>query len=284
MMFEHLLITRFNLKNPDWDLTKNKENLLDDSWMNERIELFKNYCFPSVINQSNNNFKWLLYFDSSTGEKFKIQIETLVKDHENIQIFYINGMPEFNNSILSYIKSHASSKPYLITSRIDNDDSISKYFIEEVQKQFNKQEFLAIDFIEGYTLQVEPEVILGKKEHIFNPFISLIEKNQDPKTVWHYSHTQWKKEPRILQISGKRIWMSVIHQKNKVNEFDGYGNINWNSINKEFILSEAINTKITQNIIPFKNWWFRSLRNYLYVNMVLFSKKFKKAIGVYKVK
>lgn len=283
-MFEHLLITRFNLKNPAWDLTKNKENLLDDSWMTERIELFKNYCFPSVINQSNKNFKWLLYFDTTTNEKFKNQIEELVAGQENIIIFYINGMPEFNNSILSYIKNNVSSKPYLITSRIDNDDSISIHFIEEVQKQFQQQDFLAIDFVDGYTLQVEPEVILGKKEHIFNPFISLIEKNQSPKTVWHYSHTQWKKEPRVKQITSKRVWMSIIHQKNKVNEFDGYGNISWNSIGNDFILSNEVNQKINQNIIPFQKWWFRSLRNYLYVNMVLLSKKFKKAIGVYKVK
>lgn len=61
-MFHHFLITRFNLRNPSWELTKNNETLLDDSWMSERIELFKNYCFPSVVNQTNKNFKWLLFF------------------------------------------------------------------------------------------------------------------------------------------------------------------------------------------------------------------------------
>lgn len=283
-MFDHLLITRFNLKNPDWELTKNNENLLDDSWMSERIALFKNYCFPSVINQSNKNFRWLLFFDVSTSAKFKTQIETLVANEKNIEVFYINGMPSFNTSILNYIKDNASSKPYIITSRLDNDDCISRFFIDEVQKQFNQQDFMAIDFIEGYTLQVEPEILLGKKEHIFNPFISLIEKNKNPKTVWHYVHNLWKKEPRVKQITGKRVWMSIIHQKNKVNEFDGYGNIDWSKLEDDFIVSEEINTKIKNNILPFKKWWFKSLRNFLYVKMVLFSKIIKKSIGLYKVK
>ena len=100
-------------------------------------------------------------------------------------------------------------KEYLITSRIDNDDCIHKDFINEIQKQFNKQDFLAIDVLNGYTLQIEPNFIIGKKEHIFNPFISLIERNVNPKTVWHYVHNMWKKESRIIHLNENRLWLSI---------------------------------------------------------------------------
>jgi hypothetical protein len=217
-MFQHLLITRFNLKNPDWKFTKNNDTLLDDQWMKERIKLFQNYCLPSVVNQTCKDFKWLIFFDNTTDNFFKNEIQNIVQEYNNIMIFYINGMPEFNSSILKYVSENTKDKHYLITSRIDNDDCIHRGFIAEIQSLFNQQDFLAIDFTEGYTLQIEPEVILGKKNHIFNPFISLIEKNENPKTVWHYVHNMWKKEQRIIQIDGKRVWMSVIHEKNKVNE------------------------------------------------------------------
>jgi hypothetical protein len=283
-MFQHLLITRFNLKNPDWKFTKNNDTLLDDQWMKDRMELFQNYCLPSVVSQTNKNFKWLLFFDSSTSDFFKNEIQKTVLDYSNILIFYINGMPEFDSSILKYVSENTKDKPYLITSRIDNDDCIHIDFINEVQQKFNNQNFMAFDFIKGYTLQVEPKIMLGKKEHIFNPFISLIEKNENPKTVWHYVHNMWKKEPRVTQVTDKRIWMSIIHKKNKVNKFDGYGNVDWSSINKEFMLSEKMNETISSTIIPFRKWWFRSLRNFIYVKRVLLSKKIKKAIGVYKVR
>ena len=283
-MFQHLLITRFNLKNPDWIVTKNNETLLDNSWMEERIELFKNYCLPSIVNQTNKNFKWLLFFDTSTAENFRNSITDLIKNYAFIEVLYIDGMPNFNKSILDYISNNLSGFPYLITSRIDNDDCVSKFFIDEVQQNFNQQNFMAFDYIKGYTLQVEPKVLLGKKEHIFNPFISLIEKNENPKTVWHYVHNQWKKEPRVTQITNKRIWMSIIHEKNKVNEFDGYGNIDWNSINKEFILSKKMNSFVKEKIVSFNQWWFTSFKNYVYVKMVFSSKKIKKFLGVYKFK
>lgn len=281
-MFKHLLITRFNLKNPEWkQLTKNNESLLDDSWMNERLELFANYCFPSVSNQTNQNFEWLLYFDVSTSENHKNKIAKIIGNKTNIKTFFIDGMPVFNESIIKYVEENISTE-YLITSRIDNDDCIHKDFINEIQKHFDKQDFLAIDNIEGYTLQIEPNFILGKKEHIFNPFISLIEKNDQPKTVWHYVHNMWKKEPRLIHVTEKRLWLSVIHGKNKVNEFDGYGNIKWNSLKNDFIVSDKVSQKIENDQLPFSKWWFLSLRNFLYVKRVLFSKQIKKMLGIYK--
>lgn len=283
-MFDHYLITRFNLRNPKWDVTKNNESLLTDEWMEDRMWLFENFCFPSVTAQTNQNFEWLLFFDITTNEIFRNRIENLVKDYSNIKTFFIDGMPAFYNEIQNYILNRSKGQSHLITSRIDNDDSISKHFIDEIQKQFSFQEYQAIDIINGYSLQVKPNFILGKKEHIFNPFISLIEKNDHPKTVWFSDHNMWKKETRIIQITNKRLWLSIIHEKNKVNEFDGYGNIKWQDINNEFIVSEGINEKIIQELMPFKTWWFLSLKNFLYVKMVLFSKVIKKKLGIYKLK
>ena len=281
-MFEHFLITRFNLKNPKWSVTKNNELLLTKEWMDERLDLFENFCLPSVASQTEKNFKWLLFLDVSTEIEHQERMLEISKKHPFIQLFYINGMPNLIGSIKNYIKENCST-PYIITSRIDNDDCISINFIKEVQNQFNQQAYLALDFISGYTLNLKP-VMIGKKEHIFNPFISLIERNHEPKTVWHYVHNMWKKEPRLIHLSEKRLWLSVIHGKNKVNEFDGYGNINWKIIKDDFIVSEKVNNKIEKEQLSFSNWWFLSLRNFLYVKRVLLSKQIKKTLGVYKAK
>ncbi|WP_026977811.1 glycosyltransferase [Flavobacterium tegetincola] len=282
-MFDHFLITRFNLRNPQWDFTKNKGSLLTDEWMEDRLELFENFCFPSVIAQKNKNFSWLLYLDETTTPKFKTRLEKLTANYPFIKLFFIDGMGAFQPSIKEHVSEHAT-KPYLITTRIDNDDCVHVDYIDAIQKSFNKQEYQAIDIIKGFTLQIEPQFILGKKEHVFNPFISLIERNVNPKTVWSNDHTAWKKETNIQQISDRRLWMSIIHEKNKVNEFDGYGKVDWNEISRTFIVSDAINAVITNKIIPFKEWQFKSFRNFMHVKLTLMSKVIKKSIGVYKVK
>lgn len=283
-MFKHYLITRFNLKNKNWDVTKNNESLLTREWMTHRIGLFNNFCLPSVTNQSNKDFSWLLFFDSTTDTDFKEELELLLKPHKHFKAFFIDGMDAFHSSIKTFIDEDSKDSPYVITSRIDNDDCIHKDYIKTIQEQFNSQEFMAIDILKGYSLQVSPDIMLGKKEHIFNPFISLIEKNDSPKTVWFSDHNMWKKESRRVEIANKRLWMSIIHEKNKVNEFDGYDNVLWKDIKSDFIVSSIIDTKVSKEIIPHKKWRSLSLKNKLYVNYVLMSKKFKKALGLYKIK
>lgn len=281
-MFEHFLITRFNLRNPKWSVTKNNELLLTKAWMDERLDLFENFCLPTVAAQTEKNFKWLLFLDVSTAKEHQERMLEISKKHPFIKLFYIDGMPNLIGSIKNFIKENCSS-PYLITSRIDNDDCISTHFIKEVQNQFNQQDYLAVDFISGYTLNLKPAMI-GKKEHVFNPFISLIERNEHPKTVWENDHNQWKREKSILHIKNKRVWMSVIHEKNKVNEFDGYGNVLWRTIEKEFVLSEKKNEEIKASLLPQNEWLWLSLKNELYVKYVLLSKSLKKQLGIYKVK
>jgi hypothetical protein len=283
-MFSHYLITRFNLKNPKWDVTKNNETLLTDEWLEHRLWLFENFCFPSVAAQTNRNFNWLIYFDTTTPQHYKERIEAIVAGQPNIKLFYIDGMAAFYPEIKKFITQNAAGKEYLITSRIDNDDCINKNFIDAVQQQFKSQDYMAVDVIKGYSLQIKPDIMLGKKEHIFNPFISLIEKNTDPKTVWFNDHNLWKKETRIIQVSDKRLWMSIIHEKNKVNEFDGYGNIKWEDINKDFIVSPTMAANIAHNILPHSKWAWTSFKNETYVKWVLFNKMLKKALGIYRLK
>lgn len=283
-MFNHLLVTRFNLRNPEWDVTKNNEKLLTNDWMEERMWFFENFCFPTILAQTNQNFEWLLYFDITTPEKFKTRISELIQSQLHFKVFYIDGMPQFYDELKKYISAIPNKKPYLITSRIDNDDSVHKDFINEIQLQFKQQDYLVLDIIKGYSLQIRPTVMLGKKEHIFNPFMSLIEKNDDPKTIWYYHHNMWKKETRIKQVNHKRLWIAVIHEKNKVNNFNGYDNVKWNKLKSDFVLSEEANVLIKNELLPHNKWLKLSWKNKIIVKYKVVSKSFKKFFGVYKLK
>ncbi|MGD9977401.1 MAG: glycosyltransferase [Bacteroidales bacterium] len=281
-MFKHYLITRFNLRNAKWHATKNKETILTDEWLGHRLSLFHDFCLPSVVGQTNKNFKWLIYFDTETPEKFKGEIQALLNDSPFVEHFYIDGMLEFIPSVRNYIASDSKGVPYIITSRIDNDDCISKQYIDAVQGKFNRQDFLALDCVNGYTLQIKPQCMLGKKEHVFNPFISLIEKNENPVTVWVNNHAAWKKEPNVLQVKEPRLWLSIIHDKNVVNKFDGYDNVSWPGISKEFSIGNDVYERISKELIPYGQWKFLSIKNKINVKITAQSKMLKKAVGFYK--
>lgn len=279
--FKHFLITRFNLKVPDWQLTKNKESLLTEEWMAHRMELFENFCLPSVLSQSNQNFTWLIYFDTTTSLYFKNKISSIINGNKQIKLIYINGMSAFSAILKKNIQKKSEKIPYLITTRLDNDDCIHKDFVETIQQQFNFQDFMAIDLTEGYSLQIEPQVRLGKKTQLYNPFISLIEKNNTPTTVCMRAHGKWKSENRIIHIKNKRVWLAIIHHKNKINEFDGFGKVEWMQLKNDFAVSDKMSRYISENAIPIKKWFFLGLKNKLLTHYTILIKQFKKSIGVY---
>lgn len=279
-MFKHYIITRFNLRAKEWQFTKNSTKVLDENWLKNRFELFEKYCLPSLLSQTNKNFEWVIYFDTETPAFYKDKIEVYRQKLPNLIPVFVENMELFLPSIQAHIKNN--NQEYVITTRLDNDDCVSKYFVDEIQKNFNKQTYEALDFVDGYSLQISPDFKLGKKRHLYNPFISLVEKKQNPTSVWSRSHTSWKRETRIKRILNNRIWMVIIHQENKVNEFDGYGKVNAEEIFQDFIMDEAITQKVLSQQIPVEKWYFQSMKNKVTTFTNIFFKDLKKKLNFYK--
>lgn len=278
-MYKHFLVTRFNLRKSDWKTNKNNKAVLTDEWHRNRFKLFTDYCFPSVASQTNTNFDWIVFFDTSTKEEFRKIVSKLASEFPNFKPIYIDGMDLYLPAVQEYVKDF--NQDYIITTGIDNDDCISKHFIEEIQKRFDKQEFMALDFVDGYTIQTQSDIKIGKKLHQYNPFISLIEKNVNPKTIRDRSHRNWKKEKNVLQVRGLKIWSSVIHHENKVNEFTGYGDVNLNEFFESFVISKEQQQYIEANAIPKSKWLFESMMNYVSSYWKFTSKNLKRSLGFY---
>lgn len=278
-MFQHFLITRFNLRKETWTTNKQNVAVLTEEWHENRFKLFKDYCFTSVAAQTNKNFVWLVFFDSTTSEKYREIIKELQRELDNFKPVFVQGMDSFLPGIYSEIEKYNTD--YIITSGLDNDDCIANNYVEEVQSNFDKQDFLAVDYVDGYTLQVAPEVLLGKKLHVFNPFMSLIEKNCKPKTFYAVAHRKWKKEKKVRHIRGKRIWSSVIHHENKINEFTGYGVITPDVFFNNFTIAEEKKKWLCSTILQSSKWRFKNLVNSVSSHFIYNSKRLKKKLGFY---
>jgi hypothetical protein len=278
-MFKHFIVTRFNLSKSDWTLSKTNKSVLTEEWYVNRFNLFSEYCYHSVKHQSNKNFEWLVFFDINTPEIYLDKIESYKSDFKNFKPFFIDGQKNFNSVLTEYIGKH--SEAYVITSGLDNDDCISNTFVASVQEKFNQQDFLYVDYINGLTLQINSNVKLGKKLHLYNPFASLIEKNDNPKTIYHREHMHWKKEKKAMRIEDEAIWCSIIHNENMVNEYTGYGNIDIASFFSLFDISPAQRQFISNNLKPNNLFTFSNIRNYLSSNWNVFFKDLKKSLGLY---
>jgi hypothetical protein len=221
---KHFILTRFNLKNELWkNSSDGSPKALSEEWLNNRFNLFETYCLPSVRNQINKNFIWILIFDSETPENFRKQIAELIKNDLNIKTIFVNGFKNLIPSLVSEIAPFVKGEKHIITTRLDNDDIIHKDFVDTIQHMYQPKTNLTIDLKKGYQLTLEPYKDLRLLESDFNPFLSLVEATENFKTVLAKEHLKWKYfASEHSTFKKESLWIQLIHFQNHANQRISY--------------------------------------------------------------
>ena len=149
MKFQHFLLTRFNVglystrqDAGPVDRSGRRPASNPDDWMEHRLRLFDRYCLPSVKNQSNKNFTWLVMFDERTPTRFKERIDHYSRDCCMVTLYLNIDRPStstFREECCKCAKEYISQKVdedtrYVVTTRLDNDDAVHPDFIKHVQE------------------------------------------------------------------------------------------------------------------------------------------------------
>lgn len=232
--FQHFLLTQFNLKNFPQGEHANEEAWIE--WTRNRITLFRKYCLPSILNQSDQDFTWILYFDQDTPDEFRPFIEEL-QAISNIQIVFFQGMDEFDIRYMDPIKALSSpDSPWILTSRMDNDDALHRDAIRMIRSNFRAKQGFLISLSSGYVLDPQ-EMTLSHYYYPMSPFISLVERNNGRfRGIFQRGHTRWN-ELRLGVIKelwheyfnpagrkayfvvDKPLWIQIVHGENISNSF-----------------------------------------------------------------
>ena len=80
-LFKHFIITRFSINFGFMKTTKNNaDKLFSPLRLNKRISYFKNFCIPSILNQTNKNFTWIIAIDKYMPKQYKLQMSEIIKN------------------------------------------------------------------------------------------------------------------------------------------------------------------------------------------------------------
>jgi hypothetical protein len=214
MDFLHFIITQFNLRN--FPLPDNVSHERWVKWTVDRIGLFREYCLPSVLNQSCKEFLWLIFFDSSTPDEFSGFISEL-ESFPFIRICYSNGAQDFNERYTDELRKRMVNKiNWIVTTRLDNDDCLHKDAVDVIRKNFTQKHKFLISLASGYVLNINDKT-LSHYYYPMSPFISLIENtDEDIRGVFEKIHTKWD-DLRLFVL--KEIWLDTINRKARRSRF-----------------------------------------------------------------
>jgi len=212
--FAHVVLTRFNVRYHNAPTTKG----LSNEWLAERIRLFEIYCYPSLYQQTNQNFKWLVFLDSRSPDWLKEKMSDYAQWPNFVPVYLeVPALPEELEcpaELKAAISAQApQSFTHLITTRIDNDDAISKDYIQRVQDCFSGQDSQGISFPIGYQFH---DGYLYLEFSKGNHLTSLIESYRPDsiKTVFAKPHSLLYVVAPVRQIWGRPSWLEVIHGAN----------------------------------------------------------------------
>jgi hypothetical protein len=213
--FKHFLMTKFNVRFADWSTFRNSNTFGLPDWMNHRFQLFDRFCFPSIQNQTNKNFTWLVLFDRETRLEDRERIGKYQRQLAHMKTVYTTAQT-LRQDVNEVIQQDSECE-YVITTRIDNDDAYREDVIDTVQRKSVLADLAFINFCSGYKYSLADHR-LYLYEDFSSPFMSLIEKKTDAiKTVQFEAHHLIKGRWPLHQIDGGRYWLQVIHDRNAVN-------------------------------------------------------------------
>lgn len=209
---QHAILTRFNLP------SGGHESLVRarDGWLRERVGLFERFCLPSVRAQTSQDFAWLVYFDPESPRWLR---EWIDERHPGAfrPVFRAEVPRDVLLADIAAAFGHRGAGD-LLTTNLDNDDSLARDFVARVQAAGRRGERTAVYVGDGL---IATPTRLYRRVDPHNAFCSVREEGRDPVTCWSDWHNRLPDHMPTIVLRGDPGWLQTVHGGNVSNRVRG---------------------------------------------------------------
>lgn len=234
-MLRQYILTRFNLRL--WRRNKFLQPVNDSKWLEERFVLFEKYCLPSIMAQTQQNFRWIILFDAETPQEYRKRIKELRQRCP--QLTPVPVEPEhswcfakiFQQCVkydLEQLAQEGIHPRKITTTYLDNDDALAKDYLQRIADESASVECRSIitfhygvQYFEGMQLANR---ILYRNNH-FQTLVEPFTKGQQALTIYgigsHANLYRLSSELaliREIKTPDSPAWVEVVHGKNIGND------------------------------------------------------------------
>ncbi|HJW29395.1 MAG TPA: glycosyltransferase, partial [Saprospiraceae bacterium] len=211
----HYLVTRFNIRidgyGPEWM----HGGITTPGWEIKRLPLFEHYCAPTVNHQANTDFTWIIYCDARTPDNILHRIRQAIAPSVQYDIV----LTENYASMLMDLRYKCANcpTPYVITTRLDNDDGIGEDFIKEIQAHFTGDPNVLLNVLGGVNYDCDKKIFTYHRYSLRNSFMSLVESTNGADqllTILGFRHLAPPAEMKIINIPLRYGFWMTLHDQN----------------------------------------------------------------------
>ena len=215
-MFKHYVLTRFN----DGLYSANSRvQAPPDEWMDHRLTLFTAFTVPSMMEQTCQNFTWLVLMDPRTPRRYIEEIESF--RYPNLQLIYPT------ETGVRWAQAFAPGDYDLITTRLDNDDAFSLDTMAALQRTYlaerdRQPKPWVMVFPLGLIMDLASRKI-WPLEYWLNNSPTRVGRADDGQTVYQWQHDSIPPEVAKRYITDKPYWLQLVHAHNLLNAIPAPG-------------------------------------------------------------
>lgn len=177
MKIAHFIITRFCYR--AWDTFSHinsptfndRSDPLRPENLEFRLKLLEMIAAPAIIDQTNNNFSWIIIVDRELPTRYKDQLQRVIQAKNNafLYTYTLEDQLERLDWLVPYIEDNADA---VVTTLHDDDDAIPLDFVEKLQgyllgeaaqRQFTDYKILGCKEIVQWDLMTSSDYPLGWK-------------------------------------------------------------------------------------------------------------------------
>lgn len=211
---DQLVLTRFNVAfEGSGDLG------IRDDWLAARLSLFETVCAPSMRAQHGRQRSWLIFVDARTPDAARRRI-TAAGAPGQVRLVEVDG--NLPDDRLQRLVGQAvpARRPYLITTRLDNDDALSVDHLDVMRMAARPAEAEFLNPLHGY--QLTPRGLYATVDPS-SPFLTLVERRsaQPPRTAFCVPHRRARDMHPVRQVRGSSLWVQSVHGANLANTVTG---------------------------------------------------------------
>jgi hypothetical protein len=135
---QHFVITRFSYRGRtafssiEGPTFVSDADPLDPKRLELRFNLFEITCLPSVLAQTQQDFYWIILVDAELPRHFHQRLLSLVQGRPKTFIHAFD--PRSSLAHLAWLEEHIDTRGQVLTTNLDDDDCISRHFIEALQQ------------------------------------------------------------------------------------------------------------------------------------------------------
>lgn len=99
----------------------------------------------SLMNQTSQNFEWIVLFDSKTPDEFKVRIKRCQEEcRQLIPVFVEPADGRYFQAIFRREVIKRLKAPRVVTTYLDNDDALDSRFVEDLRRREQSMGSLSI--------------------------------------------------------------------------------------------------------------------------------------------